>query len=405
MELSSLDMEFLQASQQAIAAQQAQELARQVELKQAQVEAQLQAVKVRRLRRVAIGSWPGASDPDACGNRHAATAESPWQPLENFPRPGVSAGGGLERRGRRPCHDEICAGTSNIGIGCTQEGRRGTSTNKICPPAIQPIPAAANSRHGRGVQAMSIDPANPRHIAASFWDGKMYLSDNGGVLWHVSGEGLPANPDFVRSVAIYGDLALAIVGSELYGSQDGGDHWMPMGRYSQPFWGEVHDIHIDAGSARAYAATDNGLYATSLQSPWGWQQMVQLPSVRHIAQPTPGDGELLLAALGPSNQSTLYRWTAEQSLQSLTSFPRQVLSLAVTANPADRAAFYVLLDSGEVVAVSDLGVKHSLGRRPGWPWDQAFDLMAVPAASGDGSLLLLGHTDGLLRFTAPANFP
>ena len=32
--------------------------------------------------------------------------------------------------------------------------------------------------------------------------------------------------------------------------------------------------------------------------------------------------------------------------------------------------------------------------------DQAFDLLAVPSAAGDGSLLLLGHTHGLLRFTA-----
>jgi hypothetical protein len=64
----------------------------------------------------------------------------------------------------------------------------------------------------------------------------------------------------------------------------------------------------------------------------------------------------------------------------------------------------VLLDSGEVVAVGEQGKKHSLGRRPGWPWDQAFDLLAVPSAAGDGSLLLLGHTHGLLHFTAASGF-
>jgi len=407
MELSSLDMEFLQASQQAIAAHQAQELARQVELKQAQVDAQLQAVKVRRLRRVAITLGLVLLTPMLLIFVTLRQSESPWQPLENFPRDPVSVLAAVwENEPGIPVTMKLCAGTSNIGIGCTQEGRTWNIYQQNLPTG-DPANSSASDFPGtvRGVQALSIDPANPRHIAASFWDGKLYFSDNGGVLWHASGEGLPANPDFIRSIAIYGDLALAIVGSELYGSQDGGDHWMPLGRYSQPFWGEVHDIHIDAGSGSAYAATDNGLYATSLQSPWGWRQMVQLPSVRHIAQSMTGDGELLLAALGPSGQSTLYRWTAEQSLQPLTSFPRQVLSLAIAANPADRAAFYVLLDSGEVVAVSDLGVKHSLGRRPGWPWDQAFDLMAVPAASGDGSLLLLGHTDGLMRFSAPVNFP
>ncbi len=177
---------------------------------------------------------------------------------------------------------------------------------------------------------------------------------------------------------------------------------MPMGRYSQPFWGRVHDIHVDASSATAYAATDNGLYATPIQPPWNWRQIVQLPNVQHIAQPVAGDGELLLAALGSNNQSTMYRWTLKQALQPLTSFSRQILSLAVDPNPANGAAFYVLLDSGDVIAVNELGVKHSLGRRPGWPWDQAFDLLAVPSVTGNGSLLLLGHTDGLLHFTPPS---
>lgn len=234
----------------------------------------------------------------------------------------------------------------------------------------------------------------------------MYFSENGGMLWHAAGEGLPTKGNFVRNVAIHGNLALAIVGSELYGSQDRGGSWQAMGRYSQPFWGQVYDTHIDASSGTAYAATDNGLYAANpITSSWDWQQIAQLPNVRHIAQSATGDGELLLAAQRPGSQSTVYRWAATQSLKALTSFPRPILALAVDPNPANRNAFYVLLDSGEVIAVNEMGAKHSLGRRPGWPWDQAFDLLAVPAASGNETLLLLGHTDGLLRFTAPSSFP
>jgi hypothetical protein len=294
----------------------------------------------------------------------------------------------------------ICAGTSNIGIGCTHEGQTWNIFQQDLPTGA---PDSSNSGFPgtvRGVQAISIDAANPRRIVASLWDGGIYLSDNGGVRWRRAGQGLPTDTEYVPSVAIHANLALAIVDSELYGSQDGGDHWMPLGRTSQPFWGRVNDVHIDADRGRAYAATDNGLYAASIQPPWRWQQVVLLPNVRHIAQPRSGDGELTLAAWGPGNQSTVYRWSLEESPQMVATFSRPVYSLAADPDASSDTALYVLLESGEVVAVSEQGDKRSLGRRPGWPWDQAFELLAAPTATGDGSLLLLGHTHGLLHFNA-----
>ena len=162
--------------------------------------------------------------------------------------------------------------------------------------------------------------------------------------WRLAGQGLPKDAGYVPGVAIHGDLALAIVGSELYGSQDGGNNWAPLGRHSQPFWGQVHDIHIDADGATAYAATDNGLYAASSELPWRWQQVAFLPNVRHIAQPGAGDGELMLVALGSSNQSTVYRWAPGQSLQALASFVRPVQSLAADPDPSSDTDFYALLD-------------------------------------------------------------
>ncbi len=404
-ELSSLEVEFLQASQQAIVAQQARDLARQTELKQAQVEAQMQAAKARRLRRLAVVLGLLLLFPMLVAVVALRQQESLWQPLENFPRDPVSAlATAWNGEAGAPADLMICAGTSNIGIGCTQEGQTWNIYQQDLPTGD---PANSNSGFPgtvRGVQAMSIDAANPRRIAAFLWDGRLYLSDNGGVRWRLAGQGLPTDAGYVPGVAIHGDLALAIVGSELYGSQDGGDRWTALGRYSQPFWGQVHDIHIDAGGATAYAATDNGLYAASSKLPWRWQQVAFLPNVRHIAQPEASDGELLLAAVGSGNQSTVYRWAPGQSLQALASFARPVHSLAVDPNLSNDTAFYVLLDSGEVVAVGEQGEKHSLGRRPGWPWDQAFDLLAVPSAAGDGSLLLLGHTHGLLHLTAASGF-
>jgi hypothetical protein len=405
-ELSDLEIEFLQASEQAIVAQRARELARQVELKQAQVEAQMQAAKARRLRRLAVALAVLLLVPLLMAVIAWQQRESPWQPLENFPRDSVSAlATAWTDTAGAPTDLMICAGTSNIGIGCTHEGQTWNIYQQDLPTGD---PASATSEFPgtvRGVQAISIDAANPRRIVASLWDGGLYLSDNGGVRWRRASQGLPTDAGYVPGVAIHDNQVLAIVGSELYGSQDGGDHWLPLGRTSQPFWGRVHDIHIDAKRGRAYAATDNGLYAASIKHPWRWQQVALLPNVRHIAQMQSGDGALILAASGAGSQNTVYRWTGEQPPQVLASFSRPIYSLVADPDQSSDTAFYLLLEAGEVVAVSEQGDKHSLGRRPGWPWDQAFELLAAPTVTGDGSLLLLGHTHGLLRFNASLPAP
>lgn len=106
----------------------------------------------------------------------------------------------------------------------------------------------------------------------------------------------------------------------------------------------------------------------------------------------------MLATLGPGGQSTLYRWSPGQSARFVATFAGAIESLAIDPDPASGVAAYVLLESGEVTSVSETGAKRSLGRRPGWPWDQSFDLLAAPSTAGHGSLLLLGHTNGLLRF-------
>ncbi len=403
--LTNLEVEFLQASRQALAAEQERELARQIELKQAQVEVLRQAHKARRMRRLAFAFGLLLTVPMLMTVVVLRQRSSPWQPLENFPRDSVSALTATWGNGTNaPAHLMICAGTSNVGIGCTQEGQTWNIFQQDLPTGD---PAYAENREFpgtvRGVQAIGIDATNSQRIAAFFWDGKVYLSDTGGVRWRPAGKGLPEEPGYVRDVALYGDLALAIVGSELYGSVDGGDYWVPMGRYSQPFWGQVHDIVIDSRTATAYAATDNGLYTVSSQRPWRWQQVVYLPLVRHVAQQMGVNDGLVLVTTGSAGQSAVYLWTPDQPAQALTSFTQPIHSLAVDPDPSSDTAVYVLLDSGEVVTVSRHGAKRSLGQRPAWPWDQAFDLLAVPTPTGHDPMLLLGHTHGLLRFNGAKN--
>lgn len=399
-ELTSVEVEFIQASQQAIAMEQERELARQVELKQAHVEAHHQASRARRMRRIASVFGLLLVIPTLLMIVELQQRGSQWQRVENFPRDPVSALAATWSGGSDTLeHMMICAGTSNVGIGCTQEGHTWNIFQQDLPTG-DPAYRDGSEFPGtvRGVQAMGIDATNPLRIAAFFWDGKVYLSNTGGVRWRPAGLGLPEEPLYAQEVVLNGDAALAIVGSKLYGSHDGGDLWMPLDRYSQPFWGRVNDVLLDAHQPMAYAATDNGLYAAHTSRPWRWQQVVHLPRVRHVGQELSGQNRLIMVATSSSGQDFVYRWQPGEPPELLTSFAGAIQSLAVDPDPANNIAAYVLLDSGEVVAIGEHGAKRSLGRRPAWPWDQAFDLLAVPTSTGNGTMLLLGHTHGLLRF-------
>lgn len=403
-QLSNSEAEFLQASQAAIAAEQERDLARQIELKHAQMEAQVQATRARRLRRLALVLSVLLAMPLLLAVQAWRQRESLWQPLENFPRDAVSAlAVSWNDQTQQSTAWTICAGTSNIGIGCTREGQTWNIYQQDLPTG-EPAYGGGSEYPGtvRGVQVLSIDSHDPQRIMAFFWDGKAYLSDSGGVRWSPASQGLPDHAGYAQALAIKGELALAVVDHELYGSRNAGALWIPLARYAQPFWGNVHDVAIDASLAVAYVATDNGLYAASTDRPWRWQQVVHLPNIRSVAAPLNGAGPLILVALGSNGQQTVYRWTQGQGLQPLASFARSIHSLAVDPSPTNDVAAYVLLDSGEVFALTERGGRRSLGQRPAWPWDHAFELLAAPAASGEGSLLLLGHTHGLLRFSGPA---
>lgn len=406
-ELSSLELEFMQASEQAIVAEQQRELERQIELQRARLEARRQAQNARRLRRVALALGLLLVIPLLAAAVSLQQRRSPWQRLESFPRdaaPALAATWTLAPG--QPAQMLICAGTSNVGIGCTQEGRAWNIFQQDLPTGE---PGSSNNSDlagaVRGVQAMSIDAENLSRIVAFLWDGKAYLSEDGGVRWRPASTGLPPNPGHVSSVALHGKLALAVIDGALYGSQEGGEHWAPVGNNSQPYWGRVHDISIDAPTGTAYAATDNGLYAAVSQRPWRWERVINLPNVHHVAQRRQADGDLLIVATGFNGQNILYRWTPGQTARALASFTAAVQALAADPTPGSGVAAYLLLDSGEVVAVGEAGGRRSLGQRPDWPWEQAFDLLAAPSPNGGDALLLMGHTSGLLHFLGPRPLP
>ena len=95
----------------------------------------------------------------------------------------------------------------------------------------------------------------------------------------------------------------------------------------------------------------------------------------------------------------VYHWQPDQQPRLLVTFDHKIDALTADPDQTKGIAAYALLNTGEVVAVTQDGVKRSLGRRPGWPWDQAFDLLAVTSGPTSSPTLLLGHTDGLLIYT------
>jgi energy-coupling factor transporter ATP-binding protein EcfA2 len=407
MELSALEAEFLQASQQALIAEQRRELARQAELQRAQMEAQQQAGKARRLRRLAQALSLLLVIPLLALVFSLQQRRSLWQPLRSFPRDMVPAlAASWASAAGQPDGMMICAGTSNIGIGCTQEGRTWNIFQQDMPTGEPARPTGSEfSGAVRGVQVISIDATNRRRIMAFFWDGKAYLSEDGGVRWRLTSQGLPTDPSRVSAVALRDNLALAVIDAQLYGSQDSGMNWSPLGQLSQPFWGEVHDVSIDTHSAAVYAATDNGVYVAKNQRPWRWERIIDLPRVHKLVKRSSDSEELLIVARGPNDQDSLYRWWPGQTARAMTVFSDHVQALAADPNQASGVAVYALLNNGDVAAVSHQGARHSLGRRPDWPWEQSFTLLAVPSPSGAASTLLLGHTTGLLRFDGSFRFP
>ena len=85
-DLSDLEAEYIRASQAAIDAEREREVVRQIELKQAQYQAETQARKARRMRLIAAGLALLLMVPVVIVLVELRQRESAWQPLESFPR-------------------------------------------------------------------------------------------------------------------------------------------------------------------------------------------------------------------------------------------------------------------------------------------------------------------------------
>lgn len=399
-ELTNVETEFLQASKNALIEAQEQEIRRQAELRRAQEDAETFSLRARKLRWITIGLLLLLIVPLLFLIVNLRQRQSAWQRLENFPRDTVSSlAATWSQQPDTPIELLVCAGTSNIGIGCTQQGRTWNIYQQDLPTG-EPETSGNSEFPGtvRGVQAMSIDALNPRRISVILWDGKMYSSENSGVRWREVGENLPSEQSYVQRLATIGNLALAVIDNQLYGSMDSGNTWQPFEGVNKPAWNAVYDIYASAPDQAVYVATDTGIYSAPVDSAWNWQQLVDTANVYNVTRSAGPDQKLLFIA-GDNQRNVLYSWQPGTAPRELTSFMNAIISLVPNLYADDETTAFVLKENGDVSAIDQQGNKHSLGRRPGWPWDHAFDLLAVPDPANGELILLMAHTHGLLRFS------
>jgi hypothetical protein len=188
--LNEVETEFLAQSQQRIDDEAQREIARQVQLAQAQAKAKLEALQSQQKTRIirgltlllglllfVVAIW---------GARELQRYFSPWQPVFAFPSDPVMTFA-IAPATSNPQAAIYCAGTKNIGVGCSLNGltwniyQQGLSTGS-------PVEGGTGgnglySGHVKAVTKLAIDPANPKHVFAIISNRYVFKSVNGGIEW------------------------------------------------------------------------------------------------------------------------------------------------------------------------------------------------------------------------------
>jgi len=234
----------------------------------------------------------------------------------------------------------------------------------------------------------------------------VFRSDDGGLSLEPANAGLPDDPPM--ALAVDGRLVLAVFdrahGSELYASLDGGGSWSLRGGDGRTPLGRTYAAHIAPGGKRVYVGTEYGVFTGRPGPDWAWTQALESEPVHFIAPAVGTEDTYFL--LSYERKATLYRWQPGGIPVSLATFDDQPRALTTDPNLSAPAVAYVLLYNGDVFAVSDSGDRAPLGRRPGWwPFDLAFELLAVTDPADGSTRLWLGHSDGLLEYTDALPLP
>jgi photosystem II stability/assembly factor-like uncharacterized protein len=333
------------------------------------------------------------------------TSGDPWRVVEAFPEDPAIV---LAATGSSP--PTYYVGTGNMGIGRSTDGREWRIAGRDGGlPCVDNPPPGIPGKDVRGIKLLTSDLLDSRRLYAYVEQGGIYRSGDAGDTWQNAGIELPEG--LVNGFTARGDLLLVVVdngaSSSLYASDDGGVNWELAGGNGQAPLNHVFAVYIAPGDDRVYGGDDDivyvgaetGLYAVLLSARWAWDPEIRLDPVLVIEPAVADNGRLYLATFDLDvEQGGIYLWQPDQKESCrLATIEDQPWGLAPNPDPSASIAVYVLLVTGQVLAVQEDGEIQLLGARVGY----AHDLLAAPRPDGKGVWLLLAHSDGLLEYQEP----
>jgi hypothetical protein len=327
-------------------------------------------------------------------------SRSPWQPVAGFPGDPVLAL--AVTNGSPPIY---YAGTDSLGVGCCRDGITWTLHHQGLPTLGEPVDSAAGGAV-RGVGPLAVDVLDTRRVFAFVAENGIWRSENAGEEWRAANAGLPDGNAIAMDVR--GSLVLAVfdrfAGHSLYASLDGGASWDLVGGRGEAPLDKVYSARIERDGDRVYVGAEGGLYGGPVGPPWAWEQIADLQPVDIIVPGAGDDDSFYLATFDTDlERGDIYHWRPGGDMQWLATVDGYPLALApYPASPACVAA-YVLLQNGEVLAVTGEGQIQSLGRHPGPGF--VYDLLAVSHPATGDVKLLLGHDEGLLEYRGTLDVP
>ena len=327
----------------------------------------------------------------------------------------------------------ICIGTSNIGVGCSFDGREWNIYQRGLPTIDS---TWFNTRDRwwsaltwslwpasvRAVTSIDIDVLNPRRIAIYMRNAGLYVSEDSGVQWRalVKPTSTSTLPLFGGSkLRVYGEHLVVLVGTDqevapelwrsLFISLDDGRTWQQFGGSQQPL-GVVFDFILRADASVStpvlYAATENGLFEHQLTGNAEWLSLFgpeDGSTLIKLAVDDTSDTFYAAAYHFDSRKSTLYRWQEDEPMPPPLWSRLQdgsVRSLAVNPDPSSYPLWVLFERRGDIFAIRHDGTADPRGHRPGWRlWSYAHVLTLHETATRE-VVPLLGHTDGLLQYEA-----
>ncbi len=329
-----------------------------------------------------------------------------WKPVSGFPEDPV-----LSLAVTNESSSTYYVGTTNMGLGRSRDGMTWEFLGREggLPTREEPVNGIAG-KDVKGLSLLTVDLLDPNHIFAFVEERGIYRSNNGGETWkeakHISSE------ERVRDLAVCGDLVLAILESRayraLYRSNDGGNSWELAGGMGQEPLQHVHAVDIAPGNDgiygnsddQIYVSSDKGLFMSSSTPPGNWRHEVPIeqPVWNIVLDGSDFNSCYLTTFKLKKGESSIYHWNFEKKeLKKIATFNVPPRDLAPSPDSTSSITLYVLLDNGQLLALTNNGKRIKLGELSG----HFYRLLAAFRFDDKDTWLLVGHDKGLLEYVGP----